>query len=112
MNKFWDITEFGPAHTNEVLLGTDVADKLSVHVGQSITVGANEKNTANGTILDTDGTRMRIVGIVSTGGREDSMVVKHARYASEQLTGEVRCGRYRILIASQWCGLNQAREQH
>ena len=89
MNKFWDITGAWPAHTNEVLLGTDVADKLSVHVGQSITVGAIEKNTANGTILDTDGTRMRIVGIVSTGGREDSMVYSTLD-TLEQLTGEKR----------------------
>lgn len=89
MNKFWDITGAWPAKTNEVLLGTDVAEKLSVHVGQSITVGAIEKNTANGTILDTDGTRMRIVGIVSTGGREDSMVYSTLD-TLEQLTGEKR----------------------
>lgn len=89
MNKFWDITGAWPAKTNEVLLGTDVAEKLSVHVGQSITVGAIEKNTANGTILDTDGTRMRIVGIVSTGGREDSMVYSTLD-TLEQLTGETR----------------------
>lgn len=89
MNKFWDITGAWPAKTNEVLLGTDVAEKLSVHVGQSITVGAIEKNTANGTILDTDGTRMRIVGIVSTGGREDSMVYSTLD-TLEHLTGETR----------------------
>lgn len=89
MNKFWDITGAWPAKTNEVLLGTDVAEKLSVHVGQSITLGAIEKNTANGTILDTDGTRMRIVGIVSTGGREDSMVYSTLD-TLEHLTGETR----------------------
>ena len=52
-------------------------------------MGAIEKNTANGTILDTDGTRMRIVGIVSTGGREDSMVYSTLD-TLEQLTGEKR----------------------
>ena len=52
-------------------------------------MGAIEKNTANGTILDTDGTRMRIVGIVSTGGREDSMVYSTLD-TLEQLTGETR----------------------
>ncbi|WP_418969860.1 ABC transporter permease [Alloscardovia omnicolens] len=89
MNKFWDITGSWPGKMNQVLIGTDVAEKLSVHVGQSITVGDIEKNTALGTILDTDGTRMQIVGIVSTGGREDSMVYSTLD-TLEHLTGEKR----------------------
>ncbi|TCD54396.1 ABC transporter permease [Alloscardovia theropitheci] len=73
MNQFWDVTGQWPTKTNQVLIGTDVAERLSVKIGQSITVGYVDDNST-GTILDTDGTRMQIVGTVSTGGNEDSML--------------------------------------
>ncbi|MFD0704686.1 ABC transporter permease [Alloscardovia venturai] len=83
MNKFWDVTGAWPQKTNHIMLGSDIASKLSVKVGQSITVGYS---TSGSSILDTNGTRMQVVGIVSTGGNEDSMV-----YATQdtlnQLTG-------------------------
>ncbi|OTA26726.1 ABC transporter permease [Alloscardovia macacae] len=73
MNKFWDVTGSWPNAENQVLIGTDVAERLSVKIGQSITVGYVEDDAVN-TILDTEGTRMQVVGTVSTGGNEDSML--------------------------------------
>lgn len=73
MNKFWDVTGSWPTAQNQVLIGTDVAERLSVKIGQSITVGYVDENAVN-TILDTEGTRMQVVGTVSTGGNEDSML--------------------------------------
>ena len=73
MNQFWDVTGNWPTKKNQVMIGTDIADRLSVKVGQSITVGYVDDNSTN-TILDTQGTRMQVVGIVSTGGNEDTML--------------------------------------
>lgn len=89
MNKFWDVTGAWPQTENQVLLGTDVASKLSVEIGQNITVGYSRSGSQTGTILNTDGTRMQVVGIVSTGGNEDSMLYA-TESTLEKLTGERR----------------------
>ncbi|WP_026181834.1 ABC transporter permease [Alloscardovia criceti] len=88
MNKFWDVTGSWPQKDDQILIGSDVASKLSVEIGESITVGYIDENSTD-TILDTDGTRMQIVGIVSTGGNEDSMVYSTVS-TLEKLTGVER----------------------
>ncbi len=106
INRHWSITGRWPKAENEVLIGSDVADALSVSVGQHITIGyaAGDSGAASSssadssstsassnsvsTILDTDGTRMHIVGIVSTGGSEDSIVYSTVG-TLEKLTGRV-----------------------
>lgn len=86
LNRHWNVDGDWPSAGN-VMMGRDVADGLGVKVDSSVTIGmrdgdedadSGEEQLRNGrrstSILDTDGVRMRVVGIVDTGGAEDSFV--------------------------------------
>lgn len=81
INRHWSVEGDWPS-TGNVMMGRDVAEGLGVKVGSTVTIGLRDegpdavlRNGRRSTdILSTDGTPVRVGGIVDTGGAEDSLV--------------------------------------
>lgn len=83
MNGHWSVEGNWPK-AGEILLGADVANKLSATVGSTVTVGfvdpakQSEQNVRDGRvstdILTQSGSKLRVSGVVTTGGNEDGII--------------------------------------
>lgn len=70
MRPYWSVEGTLPTHSNEVLVGRDLAKKYGFVTGQQITV---RTQTEEGT--DSAPVKLTVSGVLRTGGSEDAMVV-------------------------------------
>ncbi|MCI6531532.1 MAG: FtsX-like permease family protein [Bifidobacterium animalis] len=81
INRHWTVEGDWPG-SGSVMLGRDAAQALGVKVGSTVTIGLrsddSDRTLRNGRrstdILDDRGVRMRVSGILDTGGAEDGLV--------------------------------------
>lgn len=108
LNQHWTVEGEWPSSGN-VMVGSDVAAAANLEIGSTITIGYREaEEGGDGTsystsILDTDGTRYRVSGILDTGGSEDSII--YMTYADLDELSEEERGfdvlEYSVLVDSE-----------
>jgi putative ABC transport system permease protein len=86
-NPWWHVAgRWFSDGAEEAVAGAGIAQRLGLHAGSSVSIGAGERMRA-----------LTIAGIVSTGGREDNAILAPLEIAQD-LAG--RPGKYRSLLVS------------
>lgn len=87
LNKHWHVEGAWPS-TGNIVVGRDAAEALRLEIGSTVTIAVrsdsdDEVELHNGRrssdILQTDGQRLRVAGILDTGGAEDGLMYMDAQ---------------------------------
>ncbi len=90
LSPWWQVQGEWPTGTGQVLVGIDAFEKLEISLGQDLALWGGSGQTA-----------LRVVGVLSTGGSEDSQVVMDLETAQALLD---RTGLDLVLLRAQGNG--------